>query len=787
MRTVNIELGKVVELLSECIILDGAMGTMLQKYGMKIGERPELLNIHSPEIVRRVHEEYVKAGSEILYANTFGANRKKLFGSGYSVEEIISSAVENARVNDSVKVGLSIGPIGEMLEPMGTLSFEEAYEIFAEEVKAAVNSGIDLIAIETMTDLYEVKAAVLAAKEYSDLPIFTTMSFEKDMRTFTGCTVESFATTMNGLGVDAIGINCSLGPVEIFPILERLSQYTELPLIVKANAGMPNFDDTYDMKSAEYFEAVEKISELGVKYIGGCCGTTPEYIEIISTNLKGRTVPRREVKRVSAVCTPTKYLEIDGFTMIGERINPTGKPELREALIKESYDRILSEAIAQEEEGAQVLDVNLGLPNIDEARLMGEVVKEIQSVVSTPLQIDSSTVEVIEAGLRVYNGKPIVNSVNGGRDSLKAVLPLVKKYGAAVIGLTLDENGIPSKAEGRYEIAKRIVEEAESHGIDRRDVFIDCLALTVSHDQSSARESLRAIGMVKELGVKTVLGVSNISFGLPNRDIVNANYLLMALEAGLDLGIINTGSEVVMDALSAYAVLNGTDVNASEFIEKFSIEAVEKTPEPKGDITLEYAVSKGMVGEVVGIVERLLQTVEPMEIIDEQIIPILDRIGDSYDKGEIFLPQLIQSADAAQAGLEIIKSKLRETSADNVSKGKIILATVEGDVHDIGKNLAKLILENYSYKVYDLGRDVKVEKIVDFARDSGIKLVGLSTLMTTTIKNMKETIEELKKLDSEIKIMVGGAVLTEEYASDIGADYYVKDAKANVLVAREVL
>lgn len=789
------------------VILDGAMGTMLQKTGLKLGERPEILNIIHGEHIKSVHEMYINSGSNIIYTNTFGANSHKLEGTGYSVEEVIKSGVLCAKkavesTGKDVSVALDIGPIGELLEPNGVLKFEEAYEIFKEQMVAGEKSGADLIVIETMTDLYEVKAAVLAAKENTSLPVFCTMTFEKNMRTFTGCSLEAFCMTAEGLGVDALGINCSLGPDEIFPMEEILSKISNVDLIVKANAGLPNLaTGEYDIDEIEYSDYVEKIASLGVKYIGGCCGTSPEYIKRLSEKFEDKKVPERNVVRNSWVSTPTKTVNIDEIKVVGERINPTGKKRFKAALIEKDIDYILSQVVEQVDAGAHILDVNVGLPEIDEAEMMVEVVKAIQSVSDVPLQIDSSNYEALEAGLRVYNGKPIINSVNGEEKSMDRVLPLAKKYGASIVALTLDEGGIPKLAEDRFEIAKKIVSEAEKYQIPREDIFVDCLTLTVSAEQNSAKETLKAIELVKsKLGVGTILGVSNISFGLPNRDLINSTFLTMAMNSGLDLAIINPNSDKMMDCIYAFRVLSSLDKDSEEYVDRFSgfvednsnkrvlksksdtVESVNLSPK-QAIIT---SISKGMIDETRRLSEILLEEMSEMEIINDLLIPALDEVGKRYEKGEIFLPQLIKSATASQAAFEVIKSRLISKGQSSVSKGRIVLATVKGDIHDIGKNIVKVILENYGYQVIDLGRDVDVEKIVDYAVKNEISLVGLSALMTTTLPSMEETIKRLNESIPSCKVMVGGAVLTKDYADKIGADYYCKDARDSVACAREI-
>lgn len=782
---------------SKFVILDGAMGTMLQKSGLKLGERPEILNITNQDSITDIHLMYINSGADIVYTNTFGANAHKLEGIGYSVEEVVQAGVEAAKkaVKKSGKksyVALDIGPIGELLEPNGTLSFEEAYDIFKQQMVVGEESGADLIVIETMTDLYEVKAAILAAKENTSLPVFCTMTFEKNKRTFTGCSLEAFAATVEGLGVDAFGINCSLGPDEIFPMAKVLSEISSTPLIVKANAGLPNLNTgKYDIDENDYAVWADKIAQLGVKYIGGCCGTTPDYISKIVEILRDRTLKNNRNRRRSVVCSATNVVEIDEIKIVGERINPTGKKRFKQALIENDLEYILGQVIEQTDAGAHILDVNVGLPEIDEPRVMTDVVKAIQSISDVPLQIDSSDYRALENGLRAYNGKPLVNSVNGEEKSLKNVLPLVKKYGAGVIGLTLDENGIPPTAEGRLEIAKKIMDEAISIGIPKEDIYIDCLTLTVSAEQKGARETLRAIELVKnELGLKTILGVSNISFGLPNRELINSTFLTMAMQKGLDLAIINPNISSMCDVISVFRVLNLNDRDSEEYVERYANYSREKaSSEARStqDITIEEAISKGLKEETRNLTIELLEKKSELEIINDKLIPALDQVGLRYEKGEIFLPQLIKSATASQEAFEVIKKRIASVGGESVSKGKIVMATVKGDIHDIGKNIVKVILENYGYQIIDLGRDVDIQKVVDAVIENDVKLVGLSALMTTTLKSMEDTIKSLRKNAPSCKIMVGGAVLTEEYAMKIDADCYCKDAKKSVEYAKLVL
>lgn len=776
----------------EFIFLDGAMGTMLFKKGLKMGEIPELLNLDKPDWIIDIHKQYIAAGSDIIYANTFGANRYKLEKSGKSVDEVVKAAVVCARKaceGTDTLVALDIGPIGQLLEPAGTLSFEQAYDIFAEIVKAG--SKADLIVFETMTDLHELKAAVLAARENSDLPIVTTMTFEQNMRTFTGCGVSAMAHTISGLGVSAIGINCSLGPKELMPAVKELSEHTSLPIVLKPNAGLPDtVTGEYNITASEFASLMTELIPLGVKIVGGCCGTDPEFISEVVKAFEDKKYNKPDYTPRSVCCTPARTVVIDRPRVIGERINPTGKKRFKEALLNGDIDYILSQAIEQFHAGADILDVNVGLPGIDEKEMMVRVVKALQGVVDLPLQLDSTDPEVLEAGLRIYNGKPIVNSVNGEEKSLSTVLPLVKKYGTAVVGLCLDENGIPKTAEKRFEIAQRIVARAESMGIPRQDVFIDCLTLTASAEQEGVFETLNALERVrKELGCQTVLGVSNISFGLPSREIVNSHFLTMALTKGLTLPIINPNIESMMQSVFAYNLLANHDKGSLEFIARYGNSTPSATPKSSDTSApdLSYAIANGLKGEGARITEELLKTTEPMTIINEQLIPALDKTGSDFEAGRIFLPQLIQSAGVAQSCFEVIKNFLAANGSNSESKGKIILATVKGDVHDIGKNIVKVLLENYGYDVIDLGKDVDCQLVVDTAIKENVHLVGLSALMTTTLPSMEKTIQLLHENNVDCKIMVGGAVLTPDYAMQIGADFYAKDAKESCDIAKKVL
>ncbi len=786
--------------LNQLTLLDGAMGTMLQQAGVPMGKVPEELNVTHPDTIIGIHRAYIESGAQIIYANTFSANRYKLSHSQYTVEELVSAGVDNAKKaaeGSSALVALDIGPIGEMLQPNGNLTFEEAYDIFQEMLLAGEKSGADLVVFETMTDLLEMKAGVLAAKENTSLPVFCTMTFERNGRTFTGVTIPSMAVTLEGLGADAIGINCSLGPGEILPLAKELCEWTSLPVIVKANAGLPNLNsNTYDILPEEFSRLMEEYLKLGVSVIGGCCGTTPEYIKAIRSRLLGKSPSKRTFTPKSVLCSANQAVVVDGVRIVGERINPTGKKRFKEALLNQNIGYILSQGLEQVSAGAAILDVNVGLPEIDEEAMMVRVVKELQSVLDTPLQIDSSHASVLEKALRIYNGKALVNSVNGEEAVLHAILPIVKKYGAAVIGLTLDEKGIPSSAEDRFEIARRITETALSYGISKSDIYIDCLTLTASVQQKEVVETLKAVKMVKEqLGVKTVLGVSNISFGLPNRQLINTSFLTLAMAHGLDLPIINPNISAMTDAVDAFNVLYNRDPGSVTYIEKqnsrtesaaVSQKETSTPPQNKED-ELHHAILNGLKEIAGASTKSLLGQKDSLEIVNQILIPALDEVGDSFEKGKIFLPQLIQSATAAQSAFEEIKNAMAvSASSEQIAKGKIIIATVKGDVHDIGKNIVKVILENYGYEVIDLGKDVPIETVVSETIRTGAKLVGLSALMTTTVESMRLTIEALRKA-VDCKIMVGGAVLTEDYAMKIGADYYAKDAKQSADIAKKVL
>ena len=794
---------------SNTILLDGGMGTMLQAAGLKLGARPEELNITDPALIEGIHGQYAAAGSRIVNANTFGASAHKLAGSAYTLEQVIAAGIENCKracAPYGALTALDVGPLGELLEPSGTLAFEDAVAEYARIVKAGEAAGADLIFFETYTDLYELKAALLAAKENTHLPILASMSFEAGGRTFTGCTVESFAATARGLGADAVGINCSLGPKEIFPMAKRLAEAVpgNFPVFVKPNAGLPRADGSgYDITPQLFALQMKPYRELHLFAAGGCCGTTPEFIKLLNGTFAGCTPGRPAHRMPSVLCTPVDAVTVDGITVVGERINPTGKKRFQQALREGDMNYVLEQAVSQAEAGAQILDVNVGAPGVDEPVLMEQVVKALQSVTSLPLQLDSSNVEALARGLRVYNGKPIVNSTNGEPEKLAAILPLCKKYGAAIVGLAIDEKGIQPKAADRVAIAHRITEAALAAGIPREDIYIDCLTLTASAQQEDVLATVQALeACKKELGVRTVLGVSNISFGLPCRTYLNTTFLTMAMYAGLDLAIMNPSSEEMMAAVYAYNVLTNRDKQSTKYIERFAdrvpastalAQAAKAAPAAsaaEAELTGPYAalmkaVEKGLKGDAAAHTRTLLAEKQPLEVVDEALIPALDIVGAKYEKGTLFLPQLLQAASAAQSAFEEIKTAIAQKGEGSASKGRIVLATVKGDVHDIGKNIVRVILENYGFEVLDLGRDVPVETVVDTVREKDVHLVGLSALMTTTLKSMEETIAALHAAQLDCKIMVGGAVLTPEYAEKIGADWYAKDAKRSADIAKE--
>ena len=845
------------------IILDGGTGTMLQARGMKAGEDSTAFALNHQDVIEDVARQYIEAGSQMIYTPTFNLTRDKVAGLGETVESLCLKLTEPARrlreeyesKGRSLLVAFDMGPQGELVEPLGRLTFEDAYDFYALQAKAAVTCGADVVAIETMTDIYDVKAAVLAVKENTELPLMVTMTFEQNGRTFLGTGLENMAMVLEGLGTDAIGINCSLGPAQILPLIQELMTYTDLPVIAKPNAGLPNpSTGEYDIDAEEFIEIMKQYVDAGVAMVGGCCGTTPDYIRGIAeyaasdrgeqaaveegvglytgehfrrpkgpltgaieaahrpqdftlNSLFGLEKPRRPLK----VCSGSKVVTVDHVTVIGERLNPTGKKKLKNALLNRDFDYVINQAMSQIEAGAEILDVNVGVPGIDEAALMPELVKKLQAVTNVPLQIDSSNADAIEAALRVYNGKPIVNSVNGDEEVMDRILPIVKKYGAAVIGLTLDAGGIPATCEERFAIAERIVHRAGEYGIPRENIIIDCLTLTASAQQKEVDETLKTVRMVKEkLGLATALGVSNVSFGLPLRPIINRTFMTMALENGLDLPIINPNDEDMMASIYAFNVLKNRDESAAAYIERYKDAALPTGgPDKKADAkaaktagtpettdpaaavagseaSVAHAIENGLEGEAAKAIEELLKTKDPMDIVNQDLIPALDRVGKGFERGEVFLPSMLQSAQAAQVGFDVIKKRMEEDGLRGENAGDVIIATVRGDIHDIGKNIVKVIMENYGFNMIDLGRDVPVEDVVDKVRTEGIRLVGLSALMTTTLGSMEETIKAIKAEDPTVKVMVGGAVLTEEYAYKMGADFYCSDAMKSVEAAQQV-
>ena len=787
----------------EVLYFDGGMGTLLQEKGLQAGELPEIWNLTHMEEVIEIHRDYFEAGSDIVLTNTFGANALKFQDSEYELEDIVTAAVIHVKeaaylgVHDDREVytALDIGPTGKLLKPMGDLDFEDAYQAFAQVMRWGEAAGADLIHIETMSDTYEMKAAVLAAKEQTSLPVFATMIFDEKGRLLTGADVRSAMAMLEGLGVDALGINCGLGPEQMLPIFQEIVSHTSLPVIVKPNAGLPKQKDGavyYDVTPKEFVRVMEKIVDGGAAVIGGCCGTTPGHIRNMTESFGRRAVKKVDHKEETVVSSYGAAVVLDDCpVVIGERINPTGKKRLKQALKEQDFDYILKEGIRQQELGAQILDVNVGLPDIDETAMMREAVSRLQSITSLPLQIDTVDPEALESAMRIYNGKPMVNSVSGKQESMDQVFPLVRKYGGVVVGLTLDESGIPDTAEGRIRIAGKIIKEAEKYGIRKKDLVIDVLTMTVSSDPGSARVTLDALRGVKEkFGVATVLGVSNISFGLPNRAALNANFYTMALEAGLDAGIINPASEDMMCSYRSFLALTGQDPNFEGYIGQYggteASETGKKHPETSGEMPLEAAIEKGMKKEAAWAAEQLLKEQDSLSIINRYLIPALDRVRKGFEKGTVFLPQLLMSADAAKQAFSVLKEAMPAQEEGEKDRPKVILATVKGDIHDIGKNIVKVLLENYSFDVLDLGKDVPPEDILKKAVDEDVKLVGLSALMTTTVASMEETIRLLRREKPDCRVMVGGAVLNQEYADMIGADFYGKDAMQSVYYAQEI-
>lgn len=783
------QLGKKV------LFFDGAMGTALQDLGLPPGELPELWNITEPDTIRRIHASYLSVGADLLKTNTFGANRFKWDGRGHSVEEIVTRGVSLAQeaVRDAGRpalTALDIGPTGKLLEPMGDLAFEDAVEVFGEMVRAGASAGADCILIETMSDIYEVKAAVLAAKENSALPVFVTLTFDEGGRLLAGGSLEVAASVLEGLGVDGMGLNCGLGPRQMLGLVSKLRTLTSLPLIVNPNAGLPKEENgriSYDVDAAEFSQVMAEIVQAGACVVGGCCGTTPEYLEKTVKLCRGLACSVPSVRPRTVVASGIQAVEFGGRpVIIGERINPTGKARFKQALREGDLPYILNEGIAQQDAGADILDVNVGLPEIDEAEMMCRVVKELQSLSPLPLQIDTSDPVTMERAMRLYNGKPLVNSVTAKEASMNAVFPLVQKYGGVVIGLTITEDGIPETAEGRLEAARVIVETAQRYGIDRRDIVIDPLTMAVSAGQDAALVTLEALRRIRaELGVYTSLGVSNISFGLPQRENVTSAFFLMALQSGLNAAIMNPKSEAMMRAYRSFCTLAGYDENCMAYIGAYSQQedgAGSSAAAPQ-EHSLRTAIEKGLKEAAGRAAEKLSETMSGLDIINSQVVPALDAVGLRFEQKILFLPQLLMSADAAKAAFDVVKRRMGGQSGGQNSKLTIVVATVKGDVHDIGKNIVKVLLENYGFRVVDLGKDVAPERVAEAVKKESAGLVGLSALMTTTVPSMKETIELLRREAPACRIMVGGAVLTQEYADMIGADFYGPDAMASVRYA----
>lgn len=774
----------------DVLIFDGGFGSQLQERGMKAGEIPEYYNIDHPEIIIDIHQKYLEAGADFITTNTFGANPLKLEQHQYSYQEVVLKAVENAKiakaaVDRECYIAFDIGPIGKLMEPMGTLTFDDVYQSVQQMVEL-VKDDVDVILLETMSDIYEIKASVLAIKECCDLPIFATMTFEANQRSLSGCDPLTMVNVLEGLKVDALGMNCSLGPKEMSPIILSLLEMTSLPIIVQPNAGLPVLIDgktTYQMNENDFVKQALPLVEKGVAIIGGCCGTNPEFIKLLRQNVQKEVTPRT-IDKKTRVSSGTMTVEFGHHVVVcGERLNPTGKKKLKAALKEARYDELIIEAIKQEQAGAHVLDVNVGLPGIDEVKVMKHVIKLLQEVIQLPLQIDSSNVQAIEQACRYYNGKPLINSVNGKDETMDAIFPVVQKYGGVIIGLTLDENGIPPTAQERFEIAKKIIEKANQYHIPKEDIIIDCLVLTASAQQKEVMETIKAVAMVKTLGVHTVLGVSNVSFGLPNRPLLNKTFLAMALSAGLDLPIINPLDKELMNTIDAFQVLYNYDQDATNYIAHQSqIQVIQN--DKTSSFSLEEIVKHGMKDEVKKATEALLKEKDGLTIINTILIPALDQIGKDYETGKIFLPQLIQCAEASKIAFELIKQTFTST---DTTKGPVLIATVQGDIHDIGKNIVKVVCESYGFQMIDLGKDVSKETILEAYYQHQPKAIGLSALMTTTVISMKDTIALLKEVDGMCPIFVGGAVLTQDIADDIKADYYAKDAMASVNILNKII
>lgn len=802
------------ELQNRILFCDGGMGSLLQEAGLKPGELPGTWNItHSEELVR-IHKAYLEAGADIVTTNTFGVDRLKYNETtSFQLEPVIRAAVKNAKeaIRQSGKqawIGLDMGPTGKLLKPMGDLAFEDCCEIYREVVEIGADAGADFILIETMSDSYETKAAVLAAKEGCDLPIFVTVTFDERGKLLTGGSPASIVAMLEGLGVDVVGMNCGLGPIQMKDILKDILEVSSVPVMINPNAGLPRSENgktVYDIDAAHFAKTVEEIVDMGARIVGGCCGTTPEHIRMVRELCCKKTPVPVTKKHRTVVSSFSQAVEIGkNPVIIGERINPTGKSKFKQALRDHNLEYILREGVTQQDHGAHVLDVNVGLPEIDEPSMLEEVVRELQSILDLPLQLDTTDPVAMERAMRVYNGKPLINSVNGKEESMRTVFPLVKKYGGVVVALALDEEGIPETAEGRIRVAKKIYDTAASYGIGSEDIIIDALCLTVSSDSQGAITTLETLRRVRdELHGKTILGVSNISFGLPQREIINAAFFTMAMQNGLSAAIINPNSEAMMRAYYSFRALMNLDPQCSEYISVYSGQVASLGQSAVTGVSggasnsqggtaggaasdLHTSIVKGLKDQAVHDARALLETQDALDVINSQIIPALDVVGKGFEKGTMFLPQLLMSAEAAKGAFEVIKEKMDANGQKQEKKGTIILATVKGDIHDIGKNIVKVLLENYSYDVLDLGKDVPPETIVETAVEKHIQLVGLSALMTTTVPSMEETIVQLRKAAPWAKVMVGGAVLTQEYADTMGADQYCRDAMASVNYAERV-
>lgn len=772
-------------MFQKIMVFDGGFGSELNKLNLPLGTINEELNITNKDVIRTIHKNYVLAGSDFISTNTFGANRLKLAKSKYALKDIIVSAIENARSANPKYVMLDVGPIGQLIEPLGTLKFDEAYDVFKEIVLIAKDL-VDGFILETFTDIYELKAAVLAVKENSDKLCIASMSFEANGRSLTGTTPEVMTAVLEGLGVDALGVNCSLGPVELKPIVKRILDSSNIPVIVQPNRGLPKIENgktIYDLDVDTFFNATKEFVEMGVAIIGGCCGTDTSFINAIS-KLKGTTVKKRVKYNRSFVTSGSKIVYIENVKIIGERLNPTGKKALKEAIINEDYDYMINMAISEEENGADILDVNMGLPKIDEVQMMVNVIKKIQEFTNIPLQIDSSNPKAIEVACRYYNGVPLINSVNGNLDVMEKILPIAKKYGAMVIGLTLDSEGVPKTSAKRIEIANRIINKAKEYGIDESRIVIDALTLTAAAEQELVDETLKTIKAMNNINIKTALGVSNVSFGLPNRALLNRTFLLMALENGLNLPIINPNDIEMKNTIMAFNVMKNIDKNAEYYINNNVENSSIPTNTNASDYDLATIIKKGLVNEAITKTKELLKEKEPMDIINNIVIPTLNEVGKDYEKNVIFLPQLLKSSEATKASFEVIKQGFKESSE---ALGPVMILTVKGDVHDIGKNIVKVVLESYGYKVIDLGKDVDYQVVIEGIKKYSPKAIGLSALMTTTVVSMEETIKEIRKNNYNIPIFVGGAVLTKDIAKDIKADYYTKDPLEMVKILKEIL